>query len=272
MQKRICFFIVASLLFFGASAFAKGKSAADPAAASREREARMACLSGDYAKGVAILSELFLDFKDSAYLFNQGRCYEQNGRLEEAISRFREYLRTAPSDASLAEKHIAECESLQQKKLGIGTAPAAQPVTQPGSGPATQPTTGLPAPVAQPALVVATESPQAAPPSPGSGLRVGGLVIAGVGASALIVGLVLNLQANSLAKAIEPPNTYDRGKESTRKTYETFGWVGYGVGAAGIVTGAILYGIGRKKSSDSDVAFVPTVGPEMTGAMLRGNF
>jgi hypothetical protein len=33
----------------------------------------MACLSGDYTKGVAILSELFVDTKDPTYLFNQGR-------------------------------------------------------------------------------------------------------------------------------------------------------------------------------------------------------
>ena len=47
----------------------------------------MACLSGDYTKGVAILSELFVDTKDPTYLFNQGRCFEQNRRYDDAIAR-----------------------------------------------------------------------------------------------------------------------------------------------------------------------------------------
>ena len=71
----------------------------------------MACLSGDYTKGVAILSELFVDTKDPTYLFNQGRCFEQNRRYEDAVARFEEYLRIAEgkldaADRAAAEKHI----------------------------------------------------------------------------------------------------------------------------------------------------------------------
>jgi hypothetical protein len=43
---------------------------------SRERQAKKACLSGDYAKGVSILSDLFLETGDATYLCNQGSCYE----------------------------------------------------------------------------------------------------------------------------------------------------------------------------------------------------
>jgi hypothetical protein len=45
-----------------------------------ERLARTACLSGDYAKGVALLAELYVSTRDIIYLFNQGRCFEQNGK------------------------------------------------------------------------------------------------------------------------------------------------------------------------------------------------
>jgi glutamine amidotransferase-like uncharacterized protein len=38
-------------------------------------------------------------------LFNQGCCFEQNNRYEEAIARFREYLRKA-TDASAADKAV----------------------------------------------------------------------------------------------------------------------------------------------------------------------
>src|ERR1035437_1796518 len=59
---------------------------------SQERAARKACLTGDYAKGVAILSDLFIEYRDATFLFNQGRCFEQNRRYEDAIARFEEYL------------------------------------------------------------------------------------------------------------------------------------------------------------------------------------
>jgi hypothetical protein len=87
---------------------------------AQERKAHKACLSGDYAKGVSILSDLFVDSDDPTYILNQGRCFEQNRRYEDAIARFQEYLRAGmnlkPSDKVLAEKHIADCQNLLTKQ------------------------------------------------------------------------------------------------------------------------------------------------------------
>ena len=85
----------------------------------RQRAAKKACLSGDYAQGVAVLAELFVDSSDPMYIFNQGRCFEQNGRYEEAVTRFREYQRKL-ADAGGArdpesDRHIAECLSIIEK-------------------------------------------------------------------------------------------------------------------------------------------------------------
>jgi hypothetical protein len=55
---------------------------------SKERDARKACLSGDYARGVQILTELFVDSNDPTYIYNQARCYEQSRRCGNAIARF----------------------------------------------------------------------------------------------------------------------------------------------------------------------------------------
>lgn len=74
---------------FPAIAVAKGGSSAAKGRDSKEREARQACLEGNYAKGVTLLTDLFLDTGDPTYLFNQGRCYQQNERYPEAINRFR---------------------------------------------------------------------------------------------------------------------------------------------------------------------------------------
>jgi tetratricopeptide (TPR) repeat protein len=105
---------------------------------SQERIAKKACLSGDYAKGVSILAELYVDTNDSNYLFNQGRCYEQNIKYSEAAERFKEYLRKAPklSDSEKADvdKHIADCEAAAAKTQTHGT------TTEPSQAPVQPPT------------------------------------------------------------------------------------------------------------------------------------
>jgi hypothetical protein len=82
---------------------------------NQENAARAACLMGNYQKGSEILVRLFIQTRDPVYLFNQGRCYQQNHRWAEALDRFREYLRKAPDLDDRAKedtrKHIAECEA-----------------------------------------------------------------------------------------------------------------------------------------------------------------
>ncbi len=57
--------------------------------------------------------DLFVKTEDPVFIFNQGRCFEQNGHFEEAINRFLEYLRKAKKasgqDRADTERHIADC-------------------------------------------------------------------------------------------------------------------------------------------------------------------
>jgi hypothetical protein len=76
---------------------------------AKEKAARTACLAGDYAKGVTLLSELFVETKNPNWIFNSGRCFEQNARFQEAISRFQEYKRISDLEepgASVAHARI----------------------------------------------------------------------------------------------------------------------------------------------------------------------
>jgi hypothetical protein len=118
---------------------------------SPENTARAACLMGDYQKGTKILVDLFIQTGNPVHLFNQGRCYEQNHRWEEALDRFHEYQRKVPnldeSTKDYLEKHIAECESRLPK-------PAPVP----------PPTPAAPAPAAA-APVVETPAPAQTPPA-----------------------------------------------------------------------------------------------------------
>jgi hypothetical protein len=242
----------------------------------RERTARMSCLSGDYAKGVALLSELFVDSRNPTYIYNQGRCFEQNRRYEDAIGRFQEYLRAgrdlSPEDTANANKHIADCKQLLSEQIGPVAPPSAAPVPVPTPTPAAN-AAGAKEPAS---LGVATVT--GAPPAPsgatGSGLRVAGIVVAAAGVVGVAGGILSTLKANSLASDMETLDGYTADKESSRKTYRTLGIVGYGVGAAGIVAGGLLYFLGARSgaSPSSGVAFVPVVSPNAAGAAITGVF
>ncbi len=248
-----------------------------PAAAAtrqaRERLARKACLNGDYAKGVDILSDLFVDTKDPTYIFNQGRCLEQNRRYEDAVARFEEYLRTdktlSAEDRTAAEKHIAECKSkLPKDQPDSPIQPAPQP---------TAPPVPLPSPESpQPEAVI--EAPPAPPPAPARrrwGLLTAGIITGAVGVGGVATGIVFNLKANAAAEDLETKVGAYPAKSDDEKNFRTAAWIGYGVGAACVATGAVLIALGAVKTSpqtSTDVALLPAVGPDRVGVSLTGAF
>jgi hypothetical protein len=261
--------IVASVLLANLAA---ASARAAPSRRAQERTARKACLAGDYVKGVSILSDLFVDTQDATYIFNQGRCFEQNLRYEDAIGRFQEYLRAGTNlkraDKAAAEKHISDCQELLAKQ----TARTAQPVVPPS--PIVQEAPPPPAP-APPPPPIAIQRPAAKPSGNGSGLRTAGIITAAAGGAAVIAGVILNVKVNSMASDMEStPGGYSPSKESDRETLETLGWIGYGVGAACVATGAVLYVVGlRRRSGESgNLALLPEFGPARAGAVLRGAF
>jgi len=266
--------IAAFAVLIGFVLGASGANAATNPQQSQERTARKACLSGDYEKGVSILSDLFVDTKDTTYIFNQARCFEQNRRYEDAIARFQEYLRAAPdlaaADKALTEKHIADCQEILARQLGRSTASPAPVAVEPAVVP---PPPAPPAPVVPPAPAADVSKPSTpAPSGGGSGLRAAGIATASVGVVALVAGVALNLKVNSMASDLETLGNYSDGKESQRKTYQTLGWIGYGAGAACIATGTLLYVLGLRSSNTTTLAIVPVLTSEQTGAAVGGRF
>ena len=102
----------------------------------RELDAKKSCLGGHPDRGIELLAELYAETNDPTYIYNQGRCFEQNGRTTEAVTRFREYLRKATAasadERAQLEKHIAELESDNH-------APATAPHRLPASRPPARP-------------------------------------------------------------------------------------------------------------------------------------
>ena len=146
--------------------------------ATQERTAQKACLLGDFKQGIEILADLYLDTHDPTYIYNQGRCLEQNGQNQPAILRFQEYLRKAeglsPADADAVRKRI---DDLQPGLEHRGKPAPAEPVPAPTPAPeatasptqatpvlSTIPASAAPFPTAEP-LGIAQTGPSPEPPA-----------------------------------------------------------------------------------------------------------
>ena len=227
----------------------------------RETEAKKACLANRPDRGIELLAELYAETNDATYIYNQGRCYQQNGRSADAVIRFREYLRKAAGitagEKVEVERSIAELEEQQRKAQAAAAASAA-----PGGAPAGV-TTG---PVRDEHDAQRERR-----------LRIGGIVSAAIGAAAIAGGAYMGYQAKQLSdevsadarKGMFSQSKYDNGQRA-----ETLQWVAYGVGVVAIVSGAALYVFGLDRGGDTGttVTAMPVVGPGGGGASLRITF
>jgi hypothetical protein len=276
MESRIvtCLPVAMSaVLLVTAPAFAANEA---PETEAKAKSARTACLAGDPDRGAALLAELFVETRDFNHIYNQGRCFEQNRLYEEAIGRFREYLvkgdRLTQKEKADAESHIARCQSYLPKrepaKPAVVIAP--EPVVpveqaQPVPPPADQ---------ATPAVVVAQPKTRPSSGREGAGTRLAGIVVGAVGVAGITTGVILNLKVNQMSSDLEKPDNYSRKTDSSRKTYTTAGWISYGLGAACLATGSLLYYLGWRSAAGSAtaVAWIPTASPDMAGIALEGSF
>jgi tetratricopeptide (TPR) repeat protein len=135
---------------------------------------------------------------------------------------------------------------------GITGTPSTEPGAPGTAGAATTGTAGIASP---PQLTSGPEgatapppyAPTGAPPAARkwSGRRIAGAAIAGGGGGLMVVGGIFGLVARNQAKKVETAasrgDRFDPAVESLGKTAQTLQWIGYGLGAAAVVTGLVLY-------------------------------
>jgi hypothetical protein len=180
------------------------------------------------------------------YVYNQGRCYQQNGRVDQALNRFREYLRRA-TGASAEERHEVQgfIDELEQQRP---RAPA--------------PDRGADRP-------------------PTNRLRTVGATLAAVGVVSVATGVVLSLKVRSSEREVE---RYVRetepyadpqvvaGKMRSGGRLETFQWVAYGAGVAALAGGVSCFLLGQRSSEERPVAFTIAPGPGRLTTAMRVRF
>lgn len=283
LSLRLC-------VFLGTLTFALGGAqqafAAKPPSSSklqaRERQAKTACLSGDYVKGVSILAEMFVETNNPVHLFNQGRCYEQNVRYVEAAERFREYLRKDQDIPAAVranvEKHIADCNAAIAQ-----TQP--RPPTESQAAPAA-PTAAPEKPTAPESAPIASrdDAPQAPPArqSPSTleypWQHTAKWVATGAAVALLGFGAYEHWRYYSKNRDYNgDPKCYDQGQckdlADAADKAQTLTIIGYG--AAGVATGlAIWFWLtDTPRESPAQTAAVSfTCTPTLTGAACGGRF
>jgi hypothetical protein len=253
-------------LAVAAPAVARAQPAEDP----RPREAKAACAAGEIQKGIRLLADLYADTEDLNWVYNQARCYQQNGWADEAIERFQEYLRRArditPAERQEVDGFIAELEQRRQRRAGDAPLPGLTP-PPPAAGPGSE------------------AQLTAAPPRaehPGRRLSIAGVTLAGVGAAALVSGLWFGSRVRSLEREAEDWNTtgqvtaaqYQDNQRSAHRN-EVGQWISYSAAALALAgSGTCLYLRLRRRPEASrwSLALSPSLLPGGGGGQLRLRF
>jgi tetratricopeptide (TPR) repeat protein len=175
---------VAALLLSMVLLSASARAQQGPDADQREMSARQLFGVGKYGEALELYARLYAETAHPTYLRNIGRCYQNLGQPDRAISSFREYLRQArglaPDQKRVVEGYIAEMETLKRQQARETT----------------------PAP--------SVASPPAQAPAPEGRSRTPAYLVGGASLAALGVGAVFGVLAISNARAADPDCPMDR--------------------------------------------------------------
>jgi tetratricopeptide (TPR) repeat protein len=246
---------------------------------AREAEARKACAAGQVEKGIEVLAELLVELGHPNYVYNQARCYQQNGRAEEAINRFREYLRAAPKISASERQRVEGFVSELQAELARRNAARPADTHAAETSPTTEPTTTRPPPPAPPEPekpeVKVASKPEAPPGDRGQTLRQVGYALGGVGVLGLAFGAYSSYKVRALAddtKQMNLPKGTPDPNEDAGHRYEKLQYVGYGLGAAAIVGAVVCLVLGNQDSDGASALVLPQIGPHGAGALVQVGF
>ncbi|HJX66365.1 MAG TPA: tetratricopeptide repeat protein [Polyangia bacterium] len=268
----------------------------------------------EYDKSLLEYKAAYLAQPDPAFLFNIGQCYRKLGQNQEALSFFEEYLKKAsPDDPNRhqVEARVRDIEAGAKLKAEAAQTvpppstpnpepnlplPAPTPIPAQATPPAPLPAPELapltptpatpvvtaPPPPATPVLpATATSVEQTAqastapqPTNPGLGLRIGGIACGVAGLASVGTAIYYYTRARSLSDRVTNSQTPTASDDQAGKDAQTMQWVFYGVGAAALVAGTVLYWLGSPSTNTGQTlaGVAPMVGPGLAGISAQGAF
>jgi hypothetical protein len=245
-------------------------SAAEPTQVSRAEQASKLAEEAsefykahDYSKANEKYAQAYVLDPDPNLLYNQARCYEGVGDRPATDAKYKEFLGKPGGDITARKRAQTFVDDFAKNPSGVTASP-----TKPGQGPSM---------TSQAAGSGATPGSDTPEPSGMSGLRVAGLVAAGVGVVGLGIGTFAGLSASSKNNDADkqcngkqcPQSALDLTKDA--KSAATLSTVSFVLGGVLVAGGVSLFLFGPKGSSKR-AQLTPTVSPTFAGASLTGGF
>ncbi len=211
--------------------------------------------AGDYTDAIAAFKEAYVLAPTPGLLFNLAQAYRLAGQCDDAAWMYRRYLDSSPTPTqrALAETHLATVEKCGHGGLRISIVPPVLEATPPP--PDVQ---RIEPPSTVPVAVVGTSEPPAGRREQriGIGLGIGGGVFL---ASAVYFAIDAQSAASTVSATYKKggdwsqiADTNARGERSATMA-EALGIVG----GVAVVSGAVMYAIGRHAEHAQHVAIVP---------------
>jgi tetratricopeptide (TPR) repeat protein len=223
----------------------------EPEVDQQEVHARQLFAVGKYGEALELYSKLYAETAHPTYLRNVGRCYQNLGEPDKAISSFREYLRQArdlaPDQRRIVEGYIVEMESLKRKQ----ESERAEGATRTAAAPPTESRSRTPA-----------------------------YVVGAVSLAALGVGTVFGLLAISNDRAADPDcpmgrcNATGKPKNDAAVRDARSSDVAFGAGLVGAGIAAYLYFTSEPSTPErtARLELRPTLGAGLAGLGLEGRW
>lgn len=210
---------------------------------------------GKFADALEAYKAAYVLAPSPGLLFNLAQAYRLNGDCDDAAWMYRRFLETEPREdlRQLAVDHIQKLSAcahtgMREPIESMNGVPAAKGRVQPKPQPAGSTTT-----------VVATtdEDPGATKRHVGTGLMIGGgaLIVTSV-AFAIDGHFAANDVSDAYKGGMRDPNVHSLDDRGSRD--QTISWVTGVTGGAALISGAVLYSLGRRASDH--VAIVPRPG------------
>lgn len=281
------------------------------AAGKHFNAARAAFDAKHYATAAAEFQRAYDIVKDPLLLYNVAESAQRGGEGRAAVTAYKAYLRAQPKalDRAEVERRIKKILA-SHYKVPNQSAPGDEPpmmAEKPPALPAPPPIPPTPPVVvevkpAPPAVVEVKPAPPvppiaeqpmaptfleqpAAPPATdrpvtaggsGRGMTIAGGVLLGLGVGLAATGIAFGVRAgqaaDDLIAASKAGVPWDAAKERDGRRDNTLFIALVSAGPVVAVTGAILLGLGVRKSRAKNVAVLPTVGPGGAGLTLRTGF
>jgi tetratricopeptide (TPR) repeat protein len=274
-------------------ALSAGAALADDSDSAREHfvKGTRAYELGLYDEAIAEYMAAYKIKDDPAFLFNLGQAHRLAKHPAEALRFYKTYLAKLPKAPNRAEVEakIADMNRLvEEQKQAVAQPVPNETAAEPSQArppaeasradvpptEASHPETPTAAAPATEPVALAGPTP-AAQPRPGRGLRISGIASAAGGLALVGLGVAFGVRAkqagDDLTQLDAQNGVFDPSKETAGKRDQGLAVVCLGVGAAALVTGAVLYLLGARHEVESPRALVisPSVAAHSAGATLR---